>query len=90
MDGSDHTTDSAAVVLTPRDAARRLILKDLGLARVAAWCGVAESTVYQWLHRGTDARPIPERNAMLIFRAATRAGIQIDLFVLIPGFPGRS
>lgn len=69
---------------SPRDRAKALILKTLGVRRVAEWCGVAEDTVYQWLSRGTDLEPIPPARVPLIVRGARDAGLAAPLDILWP------
>jgi transposase len=77
-----------AVDETPRHRAKTLILKTLGAKRVAAWCGVAEDTVYQWLGRGTDERPIPTDHVAAIRRGAAAEGLDAPLDVLWPEIAG--
>lgn len=66
------------------DLARELILGTIGADRVAAWCGVKPNTVYQWLRRGNDQRPIPPGPAMTIAYFAKCDGIEFDLTILAP------
>ncbi len=73
---------------TPLEQAKALILKDLGLARVARWCGVGEAAVYQWLVRGTDERPIPPDFVPPILAGAKAAGMSVPLTVLMPAMAG--
>lgn len=68
----------------PLERAKRLIQKDLGVRRVAGWCGVAEATVYQWLQRGTDAAPIPTHHVPAIVNGARAAGLDAPIGVLWP------
>lgn len=77
------TTSSVAPNLV---AARALILKTLGVSKVAAWCRVKENTVYQWLSRGTDLEPFPADRAMQVANAAKAEGCAFDLRLLIPGW----
>lgn len=69
---------------TPRDRAKALILKTLGVKRVACWCNVEESTVYQWLSRGTDDKPIPPDHVPAIVSGAKAEGLEAPLGVLWP------
>ncbi len=69
-----------------RSAAKALIIS-LGVKRVAGWCGVTEHAVYQWFHRGTEAEPIPPKHAAGIAGGAFSAGVEIDLWVLLPSLP---
>lgn len=69
---------------SPRELAKALILKTLGAAKVASWCGVGELAVYQWLQRGTDERPIPPDRVPAIVRGARAEGLEIDAAVLWP------
>lgn len=71
---------------TPLARARALILKELGVGRVAAWCGVREMAVYKWLERGTDQRPIPPDFVPDIVVGARQAGFAIDTAVLWPAY----
>lgn len=75
---------------SPRERARTLILKGLGAKRVAAWCGVGEATVYQWLSRGTDAEPVPSARLPDIIRGATAAGLEAPIEVLWPALHSAS
>jgi hypothetical protein len=65
-------------------AARSLILRTLGVRRVADWCGKSEAAVYQWLSRGTDEEPIPPSEVPAILNGAREAGLKADLSVLWP------
>ena len=69
---------------TSRDRVKTLILKTLGIGRVAAWCGVREAAVYQWLNRGTDERPIPPDFVPAIINGAKAEGLDVDLATLWP------
>lgn len=84
----------AACQVTTGDSAharaKNLLLKVLGARRVAAYCGVAELTVYQWLQRGSDAAPIPARHAPAIVAGAKADGIDCPIEVLMPGLGGGS
>lgn len=73
---------------TNRDRAKALILKTLGVKRVAAWCEVAEDTVYQWLSRGTDAEPIPPARVAAIVNGARAEELEAPLGVLWPAMAG--
>lgn len=67
-----------------RDRAKHLIQKVLGVRRVAAWTGVGEQTVYQWLSRGTDERPIPTDRVAAIVAGAKAEGLDAPMEVLWP------
>lgn len=69
---------------TNRDRAKHLILKVLGVKRVAAWAGVAEDTVYQWLCRGTDEEPVPPTRVPAILAGAKAAGLDAPVSILWP------
>ncbi len=71
----------------PADA-RDLLLRVLGVARVAAWCGVGEAAVYQWLHRGTSDAPVPFLRVPAIARGASAAGLDFDLGLISPSMAG--
>jgi transposase len=73
-----------ALNATPRDRAKTVILQELGLRKVAEWCNVSESAVYQWLSRGTDSRPIPTERALAIISAAQAEGITFNASALCP------
>lgn len=73
---------------TPRDRAKALILKSLGVGRVAGYCGVGEAAVYQWLSRGTDAMPIPPDRVPDIIKGAKAEGLDAPLAVLWPAMAG--
>lgn len=64
--------------------AKHLILKGLGVRRVAAWCGVSEMAVYQWLQRGTDEEPIPPARVAAILSGAKAEGLDAPIGVLWP------
>lgn len=64
--------------------ARRLILKDLGVRRVSGWCKVDEYTVYQWLQRGNDTAPIPNKHVPAIIAGARAEGLDAPIAVLWP------
>lgn len=77
MDGANcHASGS--------ETAKGLILKALGVRRVADWCDVSEAAVYQWLSRGTAEHPIPPRYVGKILTGARKAGIAVDASVLWP------
>ena len=40
--------------------------------------------MYQWLHRGTDDRPVPSDRVPAIISGARRDGIAVDIAVLWP------
>jgi hypothetical protein len=69
---------------TSRERARLLILKVLGVKRVAAWCGVGEATVYQWLGRGTEDEPIPAARVPAIVAGARADNLDAPIDVLWP------
>lgn len=73
--------------LTPREAAKQLVLKDLGVKRVAFWCDVTEGAVHQWLTRATDETPIPPRRVAQIIAGAHRDRVALNLKVLAPWLP---
>lgn len=83
METAVDTISSAS----PLQRARDLVLSELTVRRCAAWCGVKENTVYQWLGRGTDVEPIPVSWAMRIARAARAEGLACDIRVLVPSLP---
>jgi len=70
---------------TRTERAKALILRDLGVKRVAEWAGVAEATVYQWLSRATERAPVPTARGIQIIACAAREGIEIDADILVPG-----
>ena len=76
-----------ADVESVRQRARTVLLKTLGAKRVADWCSVSEATVYQWISRGTEDRPIPPERIADISRGAAAAGLKFDLRDLWPGMP---
>ena len=84
----DAKTDQAETA-TPRDRARDLITNTLGAKRCAGWCNVSTNTVYQWLTRGTDERPIPIDQAFAIAQGAWAEGRDCDLKVLAPLMPDK-
>lgn len=67
-----------------RARCKHLILKVLGVKRVAGWCGVPEDTVYQWLARGTEETPIPTRRVAAIIAGAKAEGLEAPIGVLWP------
>jgi hypothetical protein len=69
---------------TPLGQAKHLILKVLGVRRVAKWCNVADATVYQWLTRGSDATPIPTHHVPAIVNGAKAEGLDAPIGVLWP------
>lgn len=69
---------------SPHERAKHLILKVLGVRRVAGWCQVAEATVYQWIQRGTDAAPIPTHHVPAIVAGAKADGLVAPIGVLWP------
>lgn len=68
----------------PLARAKQLILKTLGVRRVASWCGVGEMAVYQWLQRGSDAEPIPPARVAAIVAGAKAEGLEAPIGVLWP------
>jgi hypothetical protein len=68
----------------PLARAKVLILKKFGARRVAVWCGVDPLTVYQWLQRGTDEKPIPTKHVPAILAGAQAAGLGAPIAVLWP------
>ena len=72
---------------SPKAAARDVILKTLGVKRIADWCGCSEAAVYQWISRGTDAEPIPPAKVAMITVGASAAGIAFDVRALWPAMP---
>lgn len=76
------------ITSSPRDRAKHLILKVLGVRRVAAWTNVGEDTVYQWLSRGTDERPIPTDRVAQIVAGAKAEGLEAPIDVLWPAMAG--
>ncbi|MNS33783.1 hypothetical protein D3C72_659010 [compost metagenome] len=77
-----HAPDS------PVDEPRDLVLRVLTVTRIARWCDVSESAVYQWLHRGTDDAPVPSRVVPSIAAGAEAEGLSFDLGVLWPAMRG--
>lgn len=71
---------------SPREAARHLILNELGARQVAAWCGVDVGAVWQWLSRSTDEVPFPPARVLTVAVEAYRAGRRFDLAILWPAF----
>lgn len=69
---------------TPLARAKHLILRVLGVRRVAAWCGVKDMAVYQWLQRGTDETPIPPSRVAAIVAGAKAEGLDAPIGVLWP------
>lgn len=82
---SDRACEAAKE--SPRDRAKKLILADLGVKRVANWCHVSEAAVYQWLSRGSDAEPIPPGHVAAIVSGARDEGLEAPLAVLWPAMP---
>jgi len=70
---------------TRMERAKALILRDLGVKRVAAWTGVSDATVYQWLSRATERAPVPAARGLQIIACATRDGVDLDADLLVPG-----
>lgn len=64
--------------------ASEIILKTLGVKRVAAWCAVSEQTPYQWLVRGTEEHPIPLKYVPAIVRGARAEGMSLSFSDLWP------
>lgn len=73
---------------TPHARAKHLILKVLGVRRVANWCGVEVSAVWQWLQRGTDAEPIPPKRVPAIVAGARSEGLDAPVEILWPAMAG--
>jgi len=73
---------------TNRERAKALILKTLGVRRVAAWCGVEDATVYQWLSRGTEQKPIPPDRVPAILAGARAEKLDAPVAVLWPEMAG--
>jgi len=69
---------------SPRERAKTLILRTLGVRRIADWCGVGEAAVYQWLSRGTDEEPIPPERVLKIIEGARAESLDAPLEVLWP------
>ncbi|HZT52350.1 MAG TPA: hypothetical protein VFA22_10475 [Stellaceae bacterium] len=69
---------------SPRETARDLLVKDLGVGAVADWCSVSEAAVYQWISRGDDETPIPPVYVPRIIAGARAAGKAVSLAVLWP------
>lgn len=67
------------------ERAKALILRDLGVKRVASWTGVSDATVYQWISRATERAPVPAARGLQIIACATREGVAIDADLLVPG-----
>lgn len=68
--------------------ARALLLTTFGVQKVARWSGVSEAAVYQWLHRGTAAAPIPASRVPAIAKGAALEGLDFDLGDLWPAMAG--
>lgn len=75
---------------SPKERAKALLLKTLGVKRVAHWCGVEEATVYQWLSRGTDEEPIPPARVAAIVTGAKAEGLDAPVAVLWPAMAGNA
>lgn len=73
---------------SPRDQVKTLILKTLGIRKVAGWCDVGEAAVYQWLNRGSDEKPIPPDFVPLIIAGARADGVEIPVAILWPAAAG--
>jgi hypothetical protein len=67
-----------------RERAKALILRTLGVRRIADWCDVGEAAVYQWLSRGTEQEPIPPDRVLKIIEGARAAGLDAPLEILWP------
>lgn len=72
--------------LSPRELAKALILQ-LGVKRVANWCGVTPDAVHQWFARGTDEEPIPPKHVPRILAGASQAKLKVNASVLWPAGP---
>lgn len=53
-------------------------LFDIGLARVAVWCGVSESAVYKWVDRRPSDSPVPPQHIPAILIGCRQAGIELE------------
>ncbi len=53
-------------------------LFDIGLARVAVWCGVSESAVYKWVDRRPADSPVPPQHIPAILVGCRAAGIEME------------
>jgi hypothetical protein len=80
MNGSDSHAPSES----PRERARQLIIRDLGVKRVAGWCQVGEATVHKWLERATDEQPVPTGRIPAIIAGAKSDGLEAPLELLWP------
>jgi len=80
--------DSACHELPLECPVRQLVLRDLGAARIARWCGTGEAAIYQWLHRGTPDAPVPAVRVPTIAQGAAAEGLDFDLGVLWPAMRG--
>ena len=82
-------TDPAQPATEPAsgsERAKHLILRELGVRRVAAWCRVSEMAVYKWFEkrRGTDDSPIPTKYVAAIVAGAKAEGLEAPIGVLWP------
>lgn len=53
-------------------------LLDIGLARIAVWCGISESAVYKWLDRRPADSPVPPQHIPAILAGCRSAGIELE------------
>lgn len=68
--------------------ARDLILNVIGVKRLADWCGVSESTPYQWISRGKGHAQIPVAYASKVIAKAKAEGVDAPASVLFPTLAG--
>jgi hypothetical protein len=70
------------------DRIRHIVLKVLGLRKVADWCSVSESAVSQWLSRRNGDAPIPPQHVPAIVAGAAAEGIAIEVAEIWPAAKG--
>lgn len=63
-------------------------LHELGLTRVALWCGVTEAAVYKWLARRPRNSPVPPQHMPAIVAGCRAAGVPLDPADLWPALDG--
>lgn len=69
------------------ETAREVILR-LTPKRIAGWCNVTESAVWQWLSRKADtAEPVPPRHVPAIIAGARAEGLTFNARTLWPAMP---
>jgi hypothetical protein len=68
--------------------ARDVVLRVIGVKRLAAWCDVSVHAPYQWLSRGDGAVAIPASYAATIIKAARAEGIDFDIGLFWPDLRG--